>query len=134
MIKTTVKRRRNAWANLSNPKLLPWSNFLKPGDGVLFERGGLWRGELVCATGVTYSAYGEGPKPKIISSPESGVGADKWQIWYDNDGVKIWKFYHNISEVILQSFSTMGKVTPRVSFSYWNGENMVSVDDYQTPF
>ncbi len=122
-----------AWATLSNPKLSPWSNVLKPGDGVFFERGGLWRGELRCSAGVTYSAYGEGPKPRIISSPESGVGADKWQIWYDKDGVKIWKFYHDISEVACIVFNGGESYASRV-FSYWNGENTVSVDDYQTPF
>ncbi len=37
---------------------------LKPGSVVLFKRGDVWRGEgLLAKPGVTYSAYGTGPKP-----------------------------------------------------------------------
>ncbi len=53
---------------------------LTAGDAVLFERGGLWRGHISAKTaGVTYSAYGEGAKPTISGSSESGAGAEKWQ-------------------------------------------------------
>ena len=48
------------------------------GDGVFFKRGDSWRQTyaLKAKNGVTYSAYGEGPKPKLISSVD-GSGADK---------------------------------------------------------
>ena len=51
---------------------------LKPGDTVRFQCGGVWRGSLVPASGdenapVTYTSYGEGPKPSILGSlPRSG--------------------------------------------------------------
>ena len=63
----------------------------KPGDVVYFQRGDIWRGTvLFCREGVTYSAYGEGEKPIITSSPENGAGAEKWQLVYeDENGVKI---------------------------------------------
>lgn len=50
---------------------------LKSGDAVFFERGGLWRGYLDCAEGVTYSAYGQGEKPRIYGSPENGADPNK---------------------------------------------------------
>jgi len=63
---------------------------LRPGDSVLFRRGGLWRGQLVPHSGsdghrVTYGAFGEGPKPALlgsvaISSPSDWgcVGGSIW--------------------------------------------------------
>ena len=58
---------------------------VKPGDRVLFKRGGLWRGTLRPRSGaegnpVVYSSYGEGPKPVIQnsvdrSSPDDWVSA-----------------------------------------------------------
>ena len=42
---------------------------LQPGDGVMFRRGDLWRGQLKAKRGVTYSAYGNGEKPRIYGSP-----------------------------------------------------------------
>lgn len=47
---------------------------------VLFERGGLWRGQLSTVEGVTYSAYGEGEKPRFYGSPENGTGESKWSL------------------------------------------------------
>ncbi len=46
-------------------------DFLKPGDAVLFERGGLWRtgdSELLVPQGVAFGAYGTGEKPRIYGS------------------------------------------------------------------
>ena len=46
---------------------------LKPGDTVRFKCGGVWRGSLVPASGdegapVTYTSFGQGPKPLILGS------------------------------------------------------------------
>ncbi len=46
---------------------------LKPGDVVRFKCGGVWRGSLAPVSGdetapVTYTSYGEGPKPLILGS------------------------------------------------------------------
>lgn len=46
---------------------------LKPGDTVRFQCGSLWRGSLVPASGnerapVTYTSFGNGPKPLILGS------------------------------------------------------------------
>lgn len=51
---------------------------IAPGSFVLFERGGLYRGTVNVAPGVTYTAYGTGPKPVIYGSPENGADSAKW--------------------------------------------------------
>lgn len=65
----------NAWKTVEKVNSVE----LKYGDGVFFRRGDSFR--QVCSLetkhGVTYSAYGEGKKPKLICSLD-GAGADKW--------------------------------------------------------
>lgn len=60
---------KQAWRSLQRVNAAE----LKPGDTVRFKRGGTWRGSLVPASGdegapVTYTAYGEGPKPLLLGS------------------------------------------------------------------
>lgn len=88
----TVEFPAYAWA-VENPD--NWAE-LKPGDVVLFERGSIWRGQLIGAKGVTYSAYGEGAKPEIWGSPENGSGAEKWSLLEGTDN--IWVFYRELQE------------------------------------
>ena len=64
------KTPKTAWATLSKVNV---TKFRKD-DLVLFERGGLWRGYIDAQSDVTYSAYGEGPKPKIYSSIDGMEG------------------------------------------------------------
>ncbi len=47
-----------------------FSKQVKPGDAVLFERGGVWRltNSMKCNDGVIYGAYGKGDKPTICMS------------------------------------------------------------------
>ncbi|MBR4961880.1 MAG: hypothetical protein IKY52_13370 [Clostridia bacterium] len=52
---------------------------LLPGAFVCFRRGDLWRGQIRARTGVTYTAYGTGDKPKLYGSPENGADPSKWQ-------------------------------------------------------
>ncbi len=51
---------------------------LKPGDAVLFERGGEFRGKIVAKEGVTYSAYGTGDKPIINGSARDYADPALW--------------------------------------------------------
>ncbi len=51
---------------------------LPSGSYVCFERGGLWRGQIIAKTGVTYTAYGTGEKPKLYRSPFNGAKASLW--------------------------------------------------------
>lgn len=60
----------------------------KPGDTVLFKRGQIWRGCLRMKSGVTYSAYGEGEKPKFYGSIDGSNPAD----WVKTDAENVWMF------------------------------------------
>ena len=59
---------------------------------VCFERGGVYRGVALVRDGVTYTAYGDGEKPKLYASPENGADLQKWiksdveNIWYYETG------------------------------------------------
>ena len=64
---------------------------LKPGDRVLFARGGVWRGQLVPKSGergrpIVYGAFGTGPKPVIEPSYAKDTEAD----WTDA-GYGLWR-------------------------------------------
>lgn len=105
----TVEFPAYAWA-VENPD--NWAE-LKPGDVVLFERGGVWRGQFIGAKGVTYSAYGEGAKPEIWGSPENGSGADKWTLLEGTNN--IWVFYRELQEcggILLDGETVAIKETP----------------------
>ena len=73
-----------AWATLDKVS----SANLPYGSYVCFERGGIFRGKLTAKSGVTYTAYGTGDKPKLYGSPENGADPNKWKksdkknIWY----------------------------------------------------
>src|SRR5699024_12207162 len=69
---------------------------LQYGDAVFFERGSVWRGvslpsSAVWTEGVTFSAYGEGEKPRFLGSLENGTrseerrggkgGRERWEQW-----------------------------------------------------
>lgn len=66
-----------------------------PGQVVLFERGGLWRGQLATKTCVTYSAYGEGEKPKIYGSGGTASGAESWEA---TDTPNVWRMTRSIEK------------------------------------
>jgi len=63
------------------------------GDVVLFKRGDIFRGKLATVAGVTYSAYGEGEKPKFYRSEKNFSGAENWSVHYLDaaTGKIIWK-------------------------------------------
>ncbi len=66
----------------------------RKGDVVLFRRGDIFRGSFSTVSGVTYSAYGEGEKPKFYRSEKNYTGASNWTLDYTNSstGAKIWKY------------------------------------------
>lgn len=55
------------------------STTLKHGDGVFFKRGDIFTGTLNTQMGVTYSAYGEGEKPRLYASEENSANPDFWE-------------------------------------------------------
>ena len=62
---------------------------LPPGACVLFARGGLYRGCVKTCPGVTYTAWGEGPKPRIYGSPENGAAPARWE---RTDNPRVWAY------------------------------------------
>lgn len=84
------KSPETAWKSLS----MTASGVLQAGDGVLFERGAIYRGKFNAKSGVTYSAYGEGEKPRIYGSVKNYADPDLWEI----DGENIWKCTEIIRE------------------------------------
>jgi len=75
-----------AWRSLARVNRTP----LAPGDRVLFRRGQTWRGQLVPRSGavgavITYGAYGEGDKPRLLGS----VAMDQTEDW-QSAGPGLW--------------------------------------------
>jgi len=62
---------------------------LAPGAFVLFKRGGVFRGQVATRPGVTYTAYGVGPKPCIYGSPANGADPAKWT---RTDNPRVWAY------------------------------------------
>lgn len=122
-----------AWATTGRVNAAKYDGTLRYGDAVFFERGGLFRGWIDCAVGVTYSAYGTGEKPKIYGSSEDGSGAEKWELWYDQNGAKIWKYYRDVTEVGNIVFDDGDSYATRI-YSYYNGERWVVSGANQKPF
>ncbi len=109
-----------AWATLEKVN----NADLKAGDGVFFQRGGLWRGFLKCKDNITYSAYGEGNKPKLYGSPENGASPDKWKLL---EGTKnIWVFYKDMYDTGGIVFNN-GKSWAARREAYWDGSKYVDV-------
>ena len=89
-----------AWRSLDRVN----SADLRPGDCVRFKCGGLWRGSLVPASGhdgapVTYTTYGEGPKPLILGSRPRNRPED-WVRVGDNLWATLPMEYHPGSQVL----------------------------------
>lgn len=73
------KSPESAWATLNKLKEPDVVAKIKRGDTILFERGGLFRGTVICPPGVTYSAYGEGEKPIVTASLRNYADPELWE-------------------------------------------------------
>lgn len=110
----------------------PWATLgqvncadLRAGDAVFFERGGIWRDTTVqTKPGVTYSAYGEGAKPRIVASPENGGDPACWSLWWQGPGgEKIWVYHRDMPDcgaIVLNEDRVANKV-----LGYWNGKEFL---------
>jgi len=106
---------------------------LQPGDAVFFKRGDMWRMPgsadpfIWCAEGVTYSAYGDGPKPIFTGSPENGASAEKWELYHEgSNGEKIWKFYRNLPDTGGLVINDEETVLTR-AYGWWTGSEYIDV-------
>ncbi len=109
---------------------LSWE-MLDVGTYVCFERGGMWRGEIYAAPGVTYTAYGEGSKPEIRGSLQDGAVDGSWEevatnIWRYSE-----KFKKDVGMIVMNHGEENGikmlmdysgeQTKERVSERIWNG-------------
>ena len=83
----------NPWKTLTKVMREQDNGLIKAGDVVLLERGGEWHEKFTCLDGVTYSAYGEGAKPRVLGSIE----ADNYRMWESTDVIGIYKFAQPIA-------------------------------------
>ena len=104
-----------AWATLNKVN----TSCLSRGDGVYFERGGTWRGQLWAQDGVIYSAYGEGAKPNIFASPENGADPDKWSLLEGTDN--IWVYHMDMMDCGILVFNDGESWGTKVAPYYMNG-------------
>ena len=112
----------SAWATLDKVDGFAF----QPGDGVLFERGDVFRGAIDCQKNVTYSAYGDGPMPILTGSPENGVGTEKWSLYGEtSDGGKVWMYYKDMLDCgsLILNDGNDGSVWASKITPYWiNGQ------------
>lgn len=122
-----------AWATLDRAFETYWPltrDFLKPGDTVLLERGGTWYvspDEIEGLTsdaynivdGVTLGAYGEGARPLIRGDiPEANTSAF-WELYYDENGVKIWSSVETLQDSNVIVFNDGERYAEEI-LPYWS--------------
>lgn len=93
---------------------------IEEGDTVLFKRGDIWRMDMPrCYTKyVTYSAYGEGPKPAFYGSAGNASGEENWSLMEGTDNIWIYKEpVHDSGTVIYNE----GEVIVQKHLMYFNG-------------
>ncbi len=77
-----------AWKTVDRLHAAQEDKTVRAGDVVLFRRGDEWHAKLKAAQGITYSAYGEGAKPRLLASTE----ADLPEQWQPTDTAGVYKF------------------------------------------
>jgi len=110
-------RPASAWKTLSKVNGFAFS----PGDIVRFEKGGVWRGQLVPRSGsteghVTYTSYGTGEKPLLLGSVEKNDPGD----WH-GAGAGIWSagpFQQDVGNIIFNDGKLCG-------IKVWNESDLV---------
>lgn len=60
---------------------------LLPGDGVLFRRGDVFRGQLHTKSGVSYGAYGSGEKPRLYAWDWNLADPSLWELWDESHSI-----------------------------------------------
>ncbi|MBR5308310.1 MAG: hypothetical protein IKU43_06030 [Clostridia bacterium] len=105
---------------------------LEKGDAVLFERGGVFRGQVLTKAGVTYGAYGQGPKPKIYGYEENLAGKEKWELV--NAERNIWKFYKKTPDSGTLVFNDGEKHSIKLIPSFSRSGKFVLREDTGTEF
>lgn len=97
------KTPETAWKTPQRVTQAHESNELKYGDAVFFRRGDTFWVDpnfgMMLHEGVTYSAYGTGDKPVLTLSEGNAANTQYWKLYYDKDGIKIWKYHKDLTAV-----------------------------------
>ena len=104
---------------------------LKAGDGVLFRRGDLFRGQLLCRAGVTYAAWGDGEKPRLYGWDKDLADPALWEA-VDGQG-RIYRLTEKIPDCGTLVFDGGERHSRKLIPSYIGGR-FVNRDDPKTPF
>ncbi|MBR5308716.1 MAG: hypothetical protein IKU43_08095 [Clostridia bacterium] len=136
--KTNVKFKGKAYyvsneGNDNNDGLTPETSWLTlekvsttelcEGDAVFLKRGQIFRGQIICQPGVTYSAYGEGNKPEIYGWYENFAGADNWECI--NEEKHLWRLKKEIPDTGTLVFNEGEAHAIKLVPSYVNGKFVV---------
>lgn len=100
---------------------------LNVGDGVFFRRGDLFRGSVICKAGVTYSAYGEGIKPRFYGGDKNLANSSLWEL-YDKEH-NIWKLTEKILDCGTLVFNDGEKHSRKLIPSYRNSKFVCREDE-----
>lgn len=100
---------------------------LQPGDGVFFRRGDLFRGVVWTKGGVTYGAYGKGPKPKLYGWDKNLADPDLW-VLVDAEH-NIWKMTEKILDPGTLVFGDDELHSIKLIPSYINGRFVCREDE-----
>ncbi len=112
-----------AWQTLSRVSAAD----LNRGDGVLFERGGLFRGMVVAKPGVSYGAYGNGDKPKLYGWDKDLADPSLWTLIDEQH--HIWKLRDKILDPGTLVFNHGEAHCRKLIPSYLNGKFMCRNDE-----
>ena len=104
------KTAENPWKTTERLTAAFKNGELCEGDGVFFKRGDVFRGGFECANGVTYSAYGEGEKPKFFSFFKNAADED---LWKETDAKDVWEYTEDVSALDIGNIVFEGKTCAR---------------------
>ncbi len=101
------------WRTIDRLNQVTWQ--IQPGDQILFERGGTYRGEIIwgvsgtAASPVTIGAYGSGARP-IISGSQLVTGWSQFQgnIWRAQVGQQVDQVFVNGARMTIARFPNSG--------------------------
>ncbi len=119
---------KTAWKTMSRVSAAD----LKPGDGVRFRRGYLFRGSVLTKPGVTYCAFGEGEKPKLYGWDKS-LADPALRTLYDEEH-HIWKYNEPILDCGPLVFNGSERHSRKLIPSYTPDGTFVCRDDASRPF
>ncbi|NOY82851.1 MAG: hypothetical protein GXP31_17780 [Kiritimatiellaeota bacterium] len=111
-----------AWRSLAKVNAFRFA----PGDVIRFEKGGVWRGQLIPCSGskeghVTYTSYGTGPKPQLLGAVEKNKPSD-----WEPVGKNIWQtgpFPVDVGSIIFNNGAVCG-------FKVWEDSDLDKQDKF----